>query len=57
MRAHSAGKLLRLAHRHEAGAERVSERRREDEAARLDAQHHIHIGARVVCLQGVDGAA
>src|SRR3546814_1891930 len=33
--------LARLAHRHEAGAQRARQRRAEDEAARFDAQHRL----------------
>ena len=51
------GQLLRLAHRHEAGAERVGERRGEDEAAGFDAEDDIDLRIAVVVLQAVDDAA
>ena len=47
-----AGQLFRLAHGDEAGAERVGQRRGEDEAARFDADHQIDAGVLVVLLAG-----
>ena len=48
------GKLAGLAHRHEAGAEPVGDRRREDEAPRLDAEHPVDLDAGEVVGDGVD---
>ena len=51
------GKLLRLAHGHESRAQGISQRRRENEAARFDAQHLIDGSVLIMRLQPVDHAA
>ena len=42
--------LARLAHRHEARAQRIGDGRREDEPARLDAHDDVHRRGRVMRL-------
>ena len=50
------GQFLRLADGHEPRAERISERGRENEAARFDPDHHIDRRALVLGLERVDGS-
>ena len=52
-----AGQFLGLAHRHEARAQRIGQRRSEDEAARFDADHQVDARVLVVLFQAVDHAA
>src|SRR5258708_16380319 len=47
-------KLLRLAHRNEAGVEAVSQGGTEDEAACLDPEHEIDLLADVIGGEGID---
>src|SRR5947209_5721981 len=54
---HFGRQLLRFAHRHEARAERVGKRGREDKTARLDAEHNINALALEGLRQRVNGQA
>ena len=51
---HRPRQLAGLAHRHEPGAEPVGDRRGEDEAPGLDADHPVDLDAGEVVGDGVD---
>ncbi len=57
MRAAFRRQLLRLAHRHEAGAQSIRQSGSEDEAARFDADYRIDFRVLVVGLETVDDSA
>ena len=48
------GQLLWLAHRHEAGAEVISQRRREDKATCFDPNYRVDLSAFVLRGQGIN---